>query len=285
MTSFSQRKGLKPVRSVLQVDSMDADLRNSLWNVLCLHYWDYMKKAYLREDKELHILFTRLWIHYFKWPKDSMKGGWSGARGVIRQYFFDCKWHEVYDFVEFVANNYPEPYNKDGWNEKFMNACDDFLKQEMSAYRFVGGQIAQLTSEEEIAEIEEALKIGGSLKPVNEHLESALAHFSDRTSPDYRNSIKESISAVEAICRMITGDCKATLGQAIKRVGDKLELHRALEDAFDKLYGYTCDKDGIRHAMMDQPSLDAEDAKFMLVSCSAFVNYLIAKSSKAGIKL
>ncbi|MBE9594508.1 MAG: hypothetical protein IMF19_13640, partial [Proteobacteria bacterium] len=31
---FSQRKGITPVKSVLQTDSMDEDLRNGLWNVL-----------------------------------------------------------------------------------------------------------------------------------------------------------------------------------------------------------------------------------------------------------
>jgi len=31
---FSQRKDLKPVKSVVQTDSMDDDLRNGLWNVL-----------------------------------------------------------------------------------------------------------------------------------------------------------------------------------------------------------------------------------------------------------
>jgi hypothetical protein len=38
MKLFSQRKGLKPVKSVMQVDSMDDDLRNGLWNALVLHY-------------------------------------------------------------------------------------------------------------------------------------------------------------------------------------------------------------------------------------------------------
>jgi hypothetical protein len=35
---------------------------------------------------------------------------------------------------------------------------------------------------------------------------------------------------------------------------------------------------------MDEDKIDFEDAKFMLVSCSTFVNYLVVKSSKAGIK-
>ena len=143
--------------------------------------------------------------------------------------------------------------------------------------------IAQITSEEDISEIEEALQV--SLKPVKTHLKTALDLFANRKSPDYRNSIKESISAVESICKLIAGKDKATLGNTLKVIDMKVELHPALKKAFESLYGYTSDADGIRHALMDKSNLDFEDAKFMLVSCSAFINYLVVKSSKAGIKL
>ena len=116
-------------------------------------------------------------------------------------------------------------------------------------------------------------------------MKTALELLANRKSPDYRNSIKESISAVEAVCRLITIDQNATLGQAIGKVKKKVQLHPALERAFDKLYGYTSSADGIRHALLEETDLDFEDAKFMLVSCSAFVNYLVSKSSKAGTRL
>jgi len=191
------------------------------------------------------------------------------------------EWYEAYDFIEFVVKNYPdEPANR-----KFKDYCNSILKNELSAYRFVGEEIAQITSEEEIAEIQEALE--ESSRPVNIHLRTALNLLADRKSPDYRNSIKESISAVEAICKLITGNVKATLADALKEIEKekKVELHSALKKAFDSLYGYTSDAEGIRHALLSESNLDFEDAKFMLVSCSAFVNYLITKSSKAGIKV
>ena len=110
--------------------------------------------------------------------------------------------------------------------------------------------------------------------------------MSDRKSPDYRNSIKESISAVEAICRLITNHKKVTLGQCLKEMeGAKVMLHGALKKAFSNLYGYTSSAAGIRHALMDEPRLSFEDAKFMLVSCSAFINYLVSKAGKARITL
>jgi hypothetical protein len=42
--------------------------------------------------------------------------------------------------------------------------------------------------------------------------------FEGRKATDFRNSIKESISAVEAMCQILTGDDKATLGQALKKL-------------------------------------------------------------------
>jgi hypothetical protein len=75
------------------------------------------------------------------------------------------------------------------------------------------------------------------------------------------------------------------LSQAIKVITDKIELHPDLKEAFYKLYGYTSDAKGIRHSLMEKPDLDFEDAKFMLVTCSAFSNYLKEKARKAEIKL
>jgi len=69
---------------------------------------------------------------------------------------------------------------------------------------------------------------------------------------------------------------------ALKKVGG---LHPALSGAFDKLYGYTSDAQGIRHGLMEEANLALEDAKFMLVACAAFVNYLLVKADKAGINL
>jgi len=286
MKLFSQRKGLKPVKSIMQVDSMDSDLRNGLWNALMVFYWDKVEAPYdlylnRNENKDIVSLIKALWHAYFKKPLDTIPEAWSTAYKEIRKYFFECSWHEVYDFIEFIANHYPATYI----NSRFIDSCNSILGLELSAYRFVDSKITQITSEEEIAEIEEALEVTKPLTPVSHHLKSALDKLSDRKSPDYRNSIKESISAVEAICNLIAKNTKTTLGQALKEIEKKVKLHPALKKAFENLYGYTSDAEGVRHALLDEPNLDFEDAKFMLVSCSAFINYLITKSSKAGIKL
>lgn len=269
---FSYRKGLKKVRTEIQVDSVDEALRSLLWNMLCKYYFEH-------PTSEIYPFLKRLWHSYFKKPTDLIIGRWKEDYSKVRQYFFNCQWFEVYDFLEFIAINYP----KKDINSEFKEVCNTVLEKELSAYRFVGSQITEITSEAEIYEIEEALET--PFGTVNTHLDDALKLMSDRKSPDYRNSIKESISAVEAICRLITNNDKAKLGQALKQVEKKVGLHGALKKAFSSLYGYTSSAEGIRHALLEESSLSFEDAKFMLVSCSAFINYLVSKASKAGIKM
>ena len=82
---------------------------------------------------------------------------------------------------------------------------------------------------------------------------------------------------------MISGNEKDSLGAALDRIKGKIKIHPALERGFKQLYGYTSDSDGIRHALMEEHNCDFEDAKYMLVSSSAFINYLIIKANKAGI--
>ena len=146
-------------------------------------------------------------------------------------------------------------------------------------------QLAPITSEIEINEIKTALSNTDKFFTTSEHINKTLEHFSNKINPDYRNSIKESISAVEATCCIICGSENATLSQALKAIekSNAIELHHALKSSFDKLYGYTSDGDGIRHALSSESNLSEEDARFMLISCSAFTNYLIVKYNKKQI--
>ncbi|HZK10846.1 MAG TPA: hypothetical protein VFD10_00585 [Atribacterota bacterium] len=277
---FSQRKGIRPVKNVLQIDSIDVDLRNGVWNVLIECYWDSVNPKFSIKNTPMDFFIKSSYSDYFKRPLDTLGDNWEVIYAEIREYYFSCQWYEIYDFIEFIANNYPLKYR----NDTFMSKCNYILEKELSAYRFVGGKITQITSQEEISEIEEALNISKPFETVSVHINRALALFSDKKSPDYRNSIKESISAVEAICKLIVKKGNPDLGQALKIMENEIGLHPALKKAFNNLYGYTSDDKGIRHALLEEAELYPEDAKFMLISCSAFVNYLVSKISKIEIK-
>lgn len=282
---FSQRYGYKQIREIVQIDSIDEPLRNALWSLLKLYVWDHVHYTrgmhggyFLNEgsNPELKKLCDRLWFSYFKKPLDQLDSKWSNVLEQLRSYFFQCEWYEVYDFIEFVANNYSR-YN---FRDDFIESCNAALEKEVSAYRFVDGLISRITEQEQLDEIELALaQVRG---PVQTHLRRALELLSNREEPDYRNSIKESISAVESLVAKTVGADKGTLGQLIKKLEDEIGLHPALRTAFSSLYGYTNDEGGIRHAILESKAVGFEDAKFFLVVCSAFVNYVEAKVATAG---
>jgi hypothetical protein len=250
--SFSKRMGLKPLKCVIQINSMDDELRTALWNDFYIKIWNYASQPQMA----IQEYATYMQIYYFHNTIDYFPG-LSIFFTNIRQYFFNCDWDSVYDFIEITANvvSYSPAV------EEFIYACNTTLERELSAYRFVDKKLVQVTSSQEIAEIEEAIGIS---KQFTQHLDRALELLADRKSPDYRNSIKESISAVEAICQLITGNSKATLGKALGLLEEKLgTVHPALKEAFSKVYGYTNDDQGIRHALIGESNLSAEDAKFM----------------------
>ena len=58
-----------------------------------------------------------------------------------------------------------------------------------------------------------------------------------------------------------------------------------MKAGFGNLYGYTSDKEDIRHSLLQEPapSVDETDALFMLGACAAFVSYVINKSRLAGL--
>lgn len=286
MDFFSRRKGLKP-KKIVQIDSMDNELRTRLWNELKKYYWDNTPTNLTYGGE--HISFTngvdgivnRLWGDHMKSPLHS-RGTLNNTYKRLWEYFLECKWNEVYDFVEFILNVDPNP----GRVKTFCESCNTVLKEESSAYRLIDNQFMPVTSDEELAEVENVLQSSEKISSVHTHIRTAIKHLSDKKSPDYRNSIKESISAVEAICALIVSDEKATLGKALNRIekNNIILLNPNLKEGFKHLYDYTSEDDGIRHSLMGEHNLDEEDARFMLVSCSAFINYLIAKSNKTGIK-
>ncbi|WP_292793178.1 AbiJ-NTD4 domain-containing protein [Nostoc sp. NMS7] len=178
------------------------------------------------------------------------------------------QWYEVYDFLEFTINYFRNP--------KLVEHINSVLERELAGYRFVGGVFTDITNEQEIEMLEQAVD-DKNFPAVSSHLKRSLALMSDKENPDYRNSIKESISAVESLAKAITGKPKATLGEALKVLEVSNKLHPALKNSFLNLYGYTSDEGGIRDAMLTEPDLTVADAKYFLLSCTSFINYLKSK--------
>lgn len=278
MANFSERLGYKPMKAI-QFESVSETLRNRIWNLF--HMADIQRGGLASkrvqkaingqpaiEDLVIDKLGFSLSVSDVKFENKTLK--------FLQEHLSKCPWNEVYEFVEaHVASVDAED------RSQRIAEYNMLFEEEKSGYRFLHGELAAITNHEEIATFEKSGET--PFDAVNKHIKKAIALYSDITSPDYENSVKESISAVEALCSVITGEtgAQATLGKMLKHLDGKgVAIPQAMKNAYSSLYGYTSDEGGIRHGSMNFKDVPAEDAKYMLVSCSAFINYLIEKWSK-----
>lgn len=267
---------------------MDANLRNAISS--CFHIEVAEKwgnPSHLVENSESIKFINRIWVDFLKNASDERPSQLRKLATQLKWYVNDKPWYLVYDLVESIVIAVEEVFGARA-GERIIQGFNNSLQRERSGYRFIGKQLVPITNDEETKEIEDALSKAASeprLSVVGTHLSKSLRLYSDRQAPDYANSIKEAISAVESLAKIITGNSGATLGDAIGKVGTKIGIHRALVDGIKKIYGYTSDEAGIRHGAATGATTDFEDARFMVLFCSSLINYLLVKSEKAGVAL
>lgn len=267
---FSQRIGKTVVRSQPQIEGMDSELRNSIWNVLLSNMRFLASNSLMDTTPQARDFYVNLWQNFLKHPIHIIGHSVPENFKKLEQWYFKAEWYQVYDFMEFVLSI------SGGFSAQLVNGWNLVLQRELSGYRIIAKCLVAITDEQELASVDSAVAStqASPFSSACSHLRRAMELAFDRKRPDYRNSIKESISAVESAAAIVAGEAKPKLADALAAIEARYNLHPALKRGFSAIYGYTSDEGGIRHAMMDTPSCDFDDAKFMLVSCSAFVNYL-----------
>lgn len=208
--------GLVPAIKAAQVDSIDLPLKNSLWNVLTLEcFAGYSSRDRLYPDRLQHSNFidfaAALYNNFYKAQVDTIPSHWSALKETMKQRYYNMSWDQTYCFIEFIVQ-----LNHRGTGATLIESFNKTLQRENSAYRFVAGRLLQITSPDEIEEIERAIAGSDQYAGVRTHIQTALGFLTDKLNPDYRNSIKESISAVESLAKHLVGNPSATLDGALK---------------------------------------------------------------------
>lgn len=283
---FSEAHGMGSCNTQMQIDELDDRTRNILYNCIAMSLdgefsqTDSMgfRKNYKKEDWLCRTFFT-----YVLGLKINVNKHYyiSDLLHVVEKIFSNAPYNEIFDSIEYLCCYRYNEYEKNRLKD-FCDLLNVLLESEYVGYRLINGRFIPVTDENEIKSIENACN--NKFEGVRAHISKAVGFIADREHKDCKNCIKESISAVESICSIIVEDENATLGKAVKQLKDKgLKIHPALERAFLSFYGYTSDEGGIRHSEgMFESDVTFEEAKFMLVSCSAFVNYLTANYGKVG---
>lgn len=274
--------------SELQIDDMSNGLRNSLWNILLQLYdpRDHDEGYWLKVTKHIATYFAKI-------PADELPYGDRECRKWLKNLFYKLEWYDIYDLIEFIASEhetttYRLPLHQSLGikhrvsRQQLLSVLNNILERELSGHRFISGIITPITTPTETRDVEYALDSTASkgLDGAHQHLEAALRLLGQKPEPDYRNSIKESVSSIESIAKVISGQDGGGLKDALASVAKSRNIHKSLISGFLSLYGYTSDEDSTRHAILEPCDIGFAEAKYMLVSCSAFVNYMIARNDE-----
>ena len=286
MALFSERYGYIKPSEVLIRECMPEEIVNAINSA-----YDILQNVLFNLDRYNPSNECYKDMELFMWTRFLNKRRNDFFRGFDREVVVtkimssaDVPWHKKLDALELSVkwmSSVEDDYRGVGKIAiEFAKRINHEFERLNYAYRFIDKEIVELTNEQEIKAIEECLLT--NTNNVKMHLSNALELLAERPIGKYGNSIKESISAVEVVCRNKTGE--STLGRALDCLVKKgVVIPQTLKSAFNKLYDYTNDKDtGIRHALMDETGECAPtyaEALFMLVSCSAFINYLYAKEA------
>ncbi len=276
-----------------QLKSMDADLRMSLWNSIC-SCMEGMKKvmdyAGPQYDKFVSMR-TELWINLMKYRID-MLADYNGEdddgdpvhddfpEEFAKWYFHkNAKWYMPYCIIETMCE-YIHSSKLYIIFENSVNAC---LEGEVAGYRLLNIKFIALTNEIELQEVGAASShVSSGMNMVTSHIKSAVSCLSSMTNPDYTNCMKESISAVECSSRLISGMSDVTMMPALENTVKKLGVSIHLLDSMRHIWKYSNEEFGVRHGKKDMKEPQQEDARHMLVTCSAFVNMIVEKARKQG---
>lgn len=276
MKLFSERYNYTKPSDVIIREQITPEIQNAICS--CYDRLKDLFNEHRRYNEDPYLDMEKiLWTNFLNQREGYFQNGYQYH--IVATYFLEDDnnpWYRKIDLVEFTIK-YLHNVNSHIC-QSFVKLLNHEFKRLNFAYRVVGTEIVEITSKEEIAAVESAMH--DSATNIRTHLNKALELYAQRPVGDYRNSIKESISAVEAYCREITGE--NTLGNALNKLKEKgLAIPPILKTAFEKLYAYTNQPDtGIRHALMDDEGTytpASEEALFMLVSCSSFINYLNKK--------
>ena len=272
---FSQRNGYEPVPPQLKLGQVSRKLRRLIYYYICQEIdrnrrsgpsSSYFVSSWKIVAKDLHVIF-------FQQSPSTYNSSPFDLTQKLERFIQKANISQLFNLVEFFLQHTE-------CSARLSTDLTEAFVTARAAYRIVDQKIIATSTEEQRSALEGALekaeKVG--VQAARTHLLAAGANL---RGGDWAGSVRESISAVEAIVLVLDPKTKK-FGEALSNLEKKGHLHRSLKSALGQLYGYTSDEKGVRHSLVfeKKAKVDEADALFMLGVCAAFVSYLIARSNQ-----
>lgn len=276
--TFSQRYGYQPLPEPMRPGQISEDLRREVWNALSEKFSEFTSYDTFgnphfswKGERFVQRVLGKLLLQ----PEDGIDTDYGETFPRFRRTILTGPFNLHIDLLEAVIN--------DDAMTSLAAPIQLLFEEHAAPYRLDTAQRPCLFSPRSSAEQSEAVQQAlntlqdADMDGAAFHLRQASEHM---RAQQYGDSIADSIHAVESVARQIDPESNKTLGPALRSLTKSgLLKHPTLEKAFQKLYGYTCDEQGIRHALLDKdaPKPGLDEALFMFGACASFAAYLTAK--------
>lgn len=196
----------------------------------------------------------------------------------IKENLEDMDWFKVYDLIEDMAEglHHSEAAKyEEALNTAFAEAGvvyelrDDLVERIDEA----GESLGIRHDEDETLDI-----LSGQFRPVREQYAKALQALHGRPG-DPKAAIRESLNALEAVTRIITGKDKSQLGECLTAIYGQAaaDHHKALAASLKSLYGYASSIPGARHGQHADVEVSFEEALLAVRMSGAAIAFLVAE--------
>lgn len=272
--TFSQRHGHEPMPERLDLEQLPKRARTLLWDVLYQYTRRQMdQNGNWKYRRQWEMIFEELSTEHHQLTLEEADGiDIFDAIHRCKQSIYDEPFNRVLDLVERIMRHRSCP-------DVFCNDMALAFSKAQLPYTVVLSEqptIVPAFSEEEGKAISAGLHDTGiaGLSGARAYLKKAAEQI---RRGEFRDSVRESICAVESACRRLKEKDMTNAVRALERDG---MVHPALGSAFVKLYGYASNEEGVRHALKesDKTNVRREEAAFMLSACAAFCSYLVQKT-------
>jgi hypothetical protein len=216
---------------------------------------------------------------------DTWDYGQESAWGALAYHLMECPWAQFYDFVELLGGlllrkEFDGPFESPEYFQPYQSKVNSLFQEDGIGWT--------LTDKSELyRQLPKSLatRVKASEALLTDKFDTARIHYQKslrylHLHPiDEANSIKEIVSALESVSRVVFPTA-STLGHAVKLMRKDGKYASHLIDALEKLYIFSNATPLIRHGHAQFGSPLLAEAELALFVGAAYIRYIIETSKR-----
>jgi len=196
---------------------------------------------------------------------------------TIEAWLTTSKWWDFLDICELISAAVMKIRRGE-----FSRKLNSLFREENIGYEMQEGKIERIGTEFTDEQLKNARRLlkDQKFEGADEHFEKAIKALNTRPNTDVENCIKDAVSAIESVGRIIVKNDKALLSDIIKDMAKKGTIPKPLDQAIQKVYAYRGNEPGVAHGAVQASKVTVDEAEFVLAMSAAIIIYLVKKRSK-----